>query len=336
MAKELFEGVVSAWKKVSSGETTHVWVKPYEKPTEIDAHQFVFFLKPETTTGSANFEKILDMALAQLHHGGIEIGAVRVLGGEYLGQTGLMSQHYGVISSISYKGQDVISDEAKAKLREVFGEKIDQGWKVVGGHQLLAANKDLSPLALKLLNDNIGTTRLAGGTYITPVKSVEDNYLVLNGFHAYQLVPYIAAKSSIVVFEGRSKTAWKALRTNVCGATKPEAAVDGSIRNALLKNKDAFGLKVVDTSNNGCHMSAGPLEGLVELRRFFGAEEPIALDATCFGQLLASKGVGPQALEGLTKNPDLDHNGKKVSAFDLTEESDAVAAAEVLVAKSSL
>jgi hypothetical protein len=32
----------------------------------------------------------------------------------------------------------------------------------VGGHQFLAKNPDISPLALTTINDNVGTTRWAG------------------------------------------------------------------------------------------------------------------------------------------------------------------------------
>lgn len=42
----------------------------------------------------------------------------------------------------------------------------------------------------------------------------------------------------------------------------------GSIRAELLKNKEKSGMVAVNIASNGVHMSAGPLEGLVELQRF--------------------------------------------------------------------
>lgn len=56
----------------------------------------------------------------------------------------------------------------------------------------------------------------------------------------------------------------------------------GSIRAELLKNKEATGMIDVNMSSNGVHMSAGPLEGLVELQRFMSTEgtltHPLFLD----------------------------------------------------------
>jgi len=73
-------------------------------------------------------------------------------------------------------------------------------------------------------------------------------------------------------------------------------------------------------------MSAGPLEGMVEVQRFFG----VKLENTAFGQALKKAGFTHEQIEQLAKNPTLDHSGKRVSAFDLTEEKDTAEAVKLL------
>jgi guanylate kinase len=71
-------------------------------------------------------------------------------------------------------------------------------------------------------------------------------------------------------------------------------------------------------------MSAGPLEAMVEVRRFFGA----AYDDTLFGRLLNSRGVPADAL---AVNPQLtSQTCGTVTAFDLTEDHDCEPALESL------
>lgn len=99
------------------------------------------------------------------------------------------------------------------------------------------------------------------------------------------------------------------------------------------QQKADLGLGDVDKGTNGVHASAGPLEGMVELQRFFSDHEAgstLSYDHTAFGKLLISKGLTLEQVQKLASNPDLDQEGKKVSAFDATEEKDAAESADVL------
>lgn len=97
--------------------------------------------------------------------------------------------------------------------------------------------------------------------------------------------------------------------------------------------KAELGLGDVDKGTNGVHASAGPLEGMVELQRFFSDHEAgttLGYDHTAFGKLLISKGLSLEQVQKLAHNPDLDQEGKKVSAFDATEEKNAAESAVIL------
>ena len=91
-----------------------------------------------------------------------------------------------------------------------------------------------------------------------------------------------------------------------------------------------LGLPDVSQGANGIHLSAGPLEGMVEVQRFFTDHEAgrdVALADTVFGRRLAGSGLAEEQVRELAGNPNLTTEGREVSAFDLTEEVDAVEAA---------
>jgi len=220
----------------------------------------------------------------------------------------------------------------KKKLNEVFAKELKEGAKVVGAHELLAEQKNFNAFALRVLNDNLGTQRLGGGTYAFKLQVLGTNYIVLNPFHPYQLVPYTTSGHAIIVFEGKSTSSWADLRSNVCGVTDPTTAAKGSIRQILLEKKSDYGLADVNKSTNGCHMSAGPLEALVELKRFFDVKSDTE---THFGSVLAAKGVSSDNISALSKNPDITVGEKRLSAFDATEENDSETAVTKLVSALS-
>jgi len=313
--------ILAAFNRVTKEGAESEYVEPYKTPVSHEVNQFVYFLKPEATT--ANVEYILKLSIDVLAKAGVNFGAIRVVGGPYLDKHNIMVQHYGVISKISKEGYSAISDAAKSKLETDFSSDVKASGNPVGGHQFLSSNPDFSPLALTTINDNVGTTRLAGGTYLCKFKVLGKTQLVLNPFHAYQLVPYIKKGNALILFECSSKLSWADLRTKLCGATNPAKAEEGSIRAELLKNKEATGMATVDISSNGTHMSAGPLEGLVELQRFFSdPESKVDYSSFAFGAHLISLGLTLDEVNHLATNPVVTADGKSESVFDMTEEKD--------------
>jgi nucleoside diphosphate kinase len=294
-------------------------------------------LKPEATAVSegVKLEKIIELSTKAITDAGVTLGAIRVVGGPYLEKHNTMVEHYGVISKISKEGESAISDTARENLKnnENLKEFVNSKAEVIGGHDFLKRFDKFTPFSLLVLNDNLGTTRLAGGTYAMKVKVLGKPFIVLNPFHAYQVVPYTTEGNAIIVFEGQSKKSWADLRNKVSGVTDPTAAEEGSIRNLFLKSKSDLGLKDVDKGTNGVHLSAGPLEGMVELQRFFSDRDSgkdVPYSATAFGAYLQSKGLSEDDVKKVATNPDVNKDGKKVSLFDLTEEHSFDKAGEVI------
>ncbi len=110
------------------------------------------------------------------------------------------------------------------------------------------------------------------------------------------------------------------------GAAQHGAGAD--IGGRLFADPAAFGLQTVSYNFNGVHMSAGPLEGLAELQRFFGTDAP--LTGWTFAKALVAAGVEPDRVAELVDNPVLQAEGERGTAFDLTEGLDAPAAVELL------
>jgi len=288
-------------------------------------------------------EVCLRKALTILENGvgvgkAIKIGAIRVIGGPYLNKHSIMVQHYGVIAKISKEGETAISAAAREVLRVKFAEDIGS-WTpeyykshVLGGHQFLQKFPQFNAFSLLAMNDNLTIIRLGPGTYAIKIKVRGEPFIVLNSFHPYQVVPYNSAGNAIIVFECSSSSSWAELR-NLAGPTDPTTAPEGSIRRAFLNAKAECGLIDVDRGSNCVHMSAGPLEGMVELQRFFSdldTAKIVPYDHTAFGALLLGKGFSHQKLSALAENPDAEAGGKKQSVFDLTEEKDALEALTIL------
>jgi hypothetical protein len=84
-------------------------------------------------------------------------------------------------------------------------------------------------------------------------------------------------------------------------------------------------------------LSAGPVEGLVELLRYntdFAAGKDTSIEDFAFGKALCAR-FSKGSVEKILANADLSVDGRMVSVFDLTEEKDAAEAIELL-AKAGL
>ncbi len=328
MKQEIYEAVSFLRKNSSSGE---ILVSPYKGSGDQTLNQFVVFLKPEATAESVKLDEILDIVFAVFKSSEITIEAVRVLSGAFLSKHDVMDGHYGVINRISRTGATAISPDAFELLEKGYSSEIANGAEILGGHQFLERFPEISAAALSVLTDNIGTKKLGGGTYCLSLNVFGQTFLILNPFHPFQLAHYTSPESVIVVLDCRSATPWKYLRHQVAGSTNPLNAANGSIRKILLQRKVELGLKEVSQGLNCVHLSAGPVEGMLEVQRFFRENgNEIPFDDTCFGTLLREKGCSEQYIQGLSSNPSLTLDGRLISVFDLTEDLDCQVAANRL------
>jgi nucleoside diphosphate kinase len=300
---------------------------------EVKNNQFLFFIKPEITVknDSIQLEEILKLVFAKIDEFGFNIHDVKILTAKYLDQFNIIAQHYGVINQIASNAVTNMSEGAKEKFAEIFGKSVDKA-QVLGGLEFLEKYPEFTPTGLDYLCQNIGSKKLAGGTYVVEVKLDDELVYVINGFHGRQLKQFTENGRSIIVMSLSSDTDWSNARSNFIGATDPTKANEGSLRRAFLDNKESLGLPDVSQGANGVHLSAGPVEALVELQRYnsnFSNGETKDFTEFSFGKQLA-EAFDQTAVQSIVQNTNVDVAGKSTSVFDLTEEKNSSEALELL------
>ncbi len=331
--------IVEQVRAVQAGSGAVAHLQPFEPGADPRLLEGVLFVKPEATdvAGGVALDKVLDLVASALERWKLEVGGVSVLGAEYLKQHDIIARHYGVINSISRNGESALAEAARARLQELFGAELAQGARVMGGHEFMAQYPEYTAAQLSQIADSGSFNKLGPGTYAT--KHVHDGQTVilLNAFHPQQIEHFTAPGRSIVVLAVRSAAdrpeAWKALRNEMLGVTDPSQAAEGTLRRTFLERRGELGLGEVNRGTNVVHFSAGPLEGMVETARYFSdyaAGQVLSYGATCFGRLMLAQGIDEEDVSWLASNPNLSLDGRQISAFDATEETDPQPAIETL------
>ncbi len=306
----------------------------YEKPEgPVGRNEFLFFIKPEITKLGEEDKKrkILDFLFGKISLFDFTIHDVRILGAYYLEKYDIIARHYGVINSLSREPLRYITEDAKNKFRETFGMKAEES-SILGSLAFLEQFPSYTPEKLQQLWQSSATTKLSGGNYCARVTVDGNEIFLVNGFHPKQLVHFTAKGRSIVTFRLSSDTDWSVARNEFIGKTNPADAKQGSLRNELLMQKELFGLSDVSASENGFHLSAGPVEGLVELIRYGSDLEKKHVRTPgdfSFGKEM-QRHFSPDEIVKFCENAELNFHGKKTSVFDLTEEKNSDEAIKLL------
>lgn len=290
-------------------------------------NEFLFFVKPEITLpdSTVKLDKVVPLILEKISTFGLTIKNIKVLSARYLDNYNIIAQHYGVINKIATQGIKALSDAAKEKFKELYNQDISTV-KALGGFEFLKAHAEFTPLTLEYLWQNKANKKLAGGCYVEDIKLDADMVYLLNGFHPRQLMHFTQKGRSIVVFTLCSEINWKTARVEFIGATDPNKAVAGSLRRVMMERAEELGIPEVNQALNGVHLSAGPVEGLIELIRynsdFRTSEGQLTATDFGFGKLLNDNFSGEE-LNKILGNCNVVVDGKLVSIFDLTEEMDS-------------
>ena len=298
----------------------------FQNPNVKGRNEFLFFIKPELLLDDPKIqtEWLLKMILAKIGEFGLDIGSVRLLSAGYLEKHSIIAQHYGVINRIASDAKAHVSEAGKKCFNSIFEDNFDSA-TVLGGLEFLKAYPCFTSLALDYLWQNGKFEKLAGGTYALKLSIDGDPVYLINGFHARQLEHFTQPERSIVVFSLCGDLDWQDARTRFIGATCPQDAVEGSIRRQLLERAYDYGLKAVTPSWNGVHLSASPIEGLIELIRYQSDYEngkALTVADFRFGQQLI-EAFGKEKTDWLLTNPSVEYEGEIVSIFDLSEEKNA-------------
>jgi hypothetical protein len=306
----------------------------YEDKDRFDhPHEFLFFIKPEITQliDQSRLAAVLDMTLDKISDFSLHIRDIRMLAASYLKKYDIIAQHYGVINSLSRLPLKFLSAESRSKFREIF-KKEPEDTKMLGSLQFLKQFPACSPDTLEKLWHNVEAVKLGGGTYCARVTYEGENIFLINGFHPNQLMHFTAEGRCIVAFTLTGKLDWSIARNRFIGKTNPADALAGSLRNDLLAGIQSFGLTEVSSSQNGFHLSAGPVEGLVELMRYcsnLAKDDRKKPGDFIFGKKLEANFTAEET-NRICSNQLVEFKGKKISSFDLTEEKNGEEALRLL------
>jgi hypothetical protein len=328
----LTQTIVDSIKKVQSEEILFKQVYS-DLNTPILKNQFLFFVKPEITLESSEIDlpKILTLIFEKIKNFNFNIHNVNILSAKYLDQFDIIAQHYGVINKISSNAIENMSDSAKDKFKEIYSKSVNEV-KVLGGEEFLNVYSNFNAYSLDYLCQNIENKKLAGGTYCVTVKMDDEIIYLINGFHPRQLKQFTEKGRSIITMTLSSDMDWADARSNFIGATNPLNANKGSLRREFLDNKDGLGLAEVSQGVNGVHLSAGPIEALVELKRynsnFLDNSVKDFSEFPCGKDL--NKKFSNEVVQKILDNINLTVDNKVISVFDLTEEKNSAEVIELL------
>ncbi|HIQ50115.1 MAG TPA: hypothetical protein EYH56_02885 [Nanoarchaeota archaeon] len=297
-------------------------IKPY-KPIE-KKNELLFFFKPEILIHkNIDLKKVFEITEEKFKEFETEVEYISLISGEYLKKHEIMAKHYGVINKVAKHGKNELTSQALKNFEEIFGISPEKA-ELLGAFQFLEKFPYFNEFSLNVLWENLESKKLSSGVYCEKIKIGEKHVFLLNGFHPFQLYHFTKEGSFIIAIALASDTKWKILRENFIGATNPEKAAEGSLRRIFLEKKEELGIPVVNQGYNCVHLSAGPVEALVELLRFCSNYEENKIlkpEETAIGKKFLEE-FNAETLEKIMENPKIDVNGKLLSVFDATEEMD--------------
>lgn len=311
-------------------------LSPYVAPP-LSGNELFFFLKPEIMSlVPERLAEALAAVFERFEQYRLTPCGVSMIGGGYLKRHRLIEAHYGMINRVATEGRRALPPAAGLIFEREYG-RTEKTAVILGAFEFLSRFPDYTPSSLRELWAKYSSAKLAGGAYsvrLTPedlAGRISDDIWLLNGFHPKQIEHFTAPGRSIVTFVLRSETAWKTLRGDMLGVTAPFEAAPGSLRRFFWDERERLGITEINYSNNGAHLSAGPLESIAEIRRFLSDDErggKLDLAEIAAGRYFLDHNIGRERLERLVRNEPISPSG--VFPFDLTEERDTALSAELL------
>jgi hypothetical protein len=313
------------------GEGGTTSLQSYKPEESADFNELLVFLKPELTTKYPDDPRTFLLCAEKFEDFACECVAAAVLSPAYLSQGHLIEAHYGLINAYSIGGLDALPAAGQQQAQALLKEEGLADTPILGAHQVLERYPEVTSQDLLSWHDSAAETyRLASGAYSFLHEIDGKTVMIIDGFHPAQLAHFYGTRDPLVVFAVRSTTPWATLRTQMCGATNPAKAEEGSIRRILLERRSELALDQFDAMRNGIHVSAGPIEASVEIARYLAIDGPLKFTDTSFGAVLAEE-LGHREAEALAANGAVvREDGSQALAFDATEHVDARDALELL------
>jgi hypothetical protein len=291
-------------------------------------NQALLMFKPECfLQGKTVSQAVIGIVLETLQRFGARIDGMVTLDGSVLERLGTIDRHYRQASELSRGASKRVDAHDRERMKALCG--VEGEIPVLGGHEWMALNPGMTPEGLDAAWFAKGPTKLRSGFYTVPFESQGQSCLLVNGFYPAQARHFTAPGRRVVLALLHSELPWRVLRREMLGDTYPEKALPGSIRRALLEQREALGLARVDITSNFVHLSAGPLEGAGELVNFFRGlhHASFALEETRLASYWREAGLELRRLESLLEGAPWTPSGVAQDLLGATEDLDARSAA---------
>jgi hypothetical protein len=297
--------VAAIEKAITAG--SDISLAPFRFTTD-RRNELLFFLKPELFAGRSpdDLHELLNLILGRIEEAGLRIDGAHALSGSWLRTYGVMDRHYGYINQLSRGASKMLSDADKAEiLRRLEWNAPHSGVPFVGGHEFLEGHPSYDAQSVNQLWETKKSIKLRGGLYVQGFEVDGKPFVMVDGFHPQQLSHYTADQQRIVVALCHSDTDWATLRDRLIGDTFPERAIPESIRGILWSERHSLELREISVAYNYVHLSAGPFEGLHEIRNFLGSGlvEGFRLEDTVVGRAMTAAGYSRAVIERVLSNP---------------------------------
>ncbi|CUF98075.1 Hypothetical protein, putative [Bodo saltans] len=284
----------------------------------------LMFIKPHAANHST--KALLEATLALR---GIRVDMEGTITGETILNRRVIDRHYSALAryAMDWKPSQIVLDEAAQQMFEatfripwITAVKRQRVFNAVDAAQELG---DVSPKDLWLVwSAHEKRLKLAPGLYVTYFD--EQDIYVLNGFYLANREKFTTKGATVMwlaVSWDESILSWRDFRALVVGCTNPADAVEGSIRRAVFDQWKVLGLREApNTSDNGIHASASPLEAMAE--RHIWLNQRLENDVLC--RMAEQRQASATYLVKWVQNPVITVEGRTGCAFDLFEDADTV------------
>ncbi|MFJ2112745.1 MULTISPECIES: hypothetical protein [unclassified Streptomyces] len=269
-------------------------------PPETGSH-FAVLVKPEVMT-PAYAEDALATAVDVLTADGVRVLRAAVLPAADFTRRGHLLLHYPRLHRVAADGARALTTAARRALLALLPGADDDD--AFGAYEATTREAGLTPEALEERCRSGGIHKLGSGSYASLVEVHGRPVAVLNGFLPALTEGYRAPGAQVGLLECHSPREIAALRGDLLGALHPGAADPASLRGSLGALGGRHGIALSE-GRNAVHLSAGHLEAMFQVWRYFGAPDRRGPGDTAFGRTLTAAGVPETALAALAADPDL-------------------------------
>lgn len=289
------------------------------------------FIKPHACT-----KEVAALVEAGFRDNGLHIQSSGTIYSYDMEKHSLLDQHYESIATyaLDWKATTIkLTHDQKMQFSEAFGK--DWG-------EMVAEDRVLNAKDAAYALGHLSAAQLAKRWMLCEKRitlspglwvgySADDDLFLINAFYLLTREKYLSPEKKIqwfVVSWKEDDLTWRDFHLKLIGEMNPAEAEVGSLRNTIYQNWRSLCLEASpNTSDNGVHASASPLEGLRERRIWLQLP---ALDEDVFGRALQFANCDSTVIDRWCRNEVVHIGDREGYAFELLVDKQASEVVNIL------